>query len=81
MSDPEDYLALVKSFIALCPEIVTLQILREEVQGNKGLWRYRLTLKNNSFLEMFEFFEVRSTKINMGASQLCNKHKYLNTKD
>jgi hypothetical protein len=65
MSNPEDYLALVKSLIALCLEIVTLQILREEVQGNKGLWRYRLTLKNNSFLEMFEFFEVQSTEINI----------------
>jgi hypothetical protein len=39
MINPEDYLALVKSLIALCPEIVSLQILREEVQGNKGLWR------------------------------------------
>lgn len=65
MINPEDYLALVKSFIALCPEIITFQILREEILGNKGLWRYRLTLKNNSFLEMFEFFEVQLTEINI----------------
>ena len=40
----DDYLAWIKSVIALCPEVVNLTILREEAQTDKGLWRYRLTL-------------------------------------
>ncbi|WP_017292412.1 hypothetical protein [Geminocystis herdmanii] len=75
MINPEDYLALVKSFIALCPEIITFQILREEIQGNKGFWRYRLTLKDNSFLEMFEFFEVQLTEINIIKYSFHGKQK------
>jgi Family of unknown function (DUF6516) len=59
----EDYLALIKSLITLCPEVKNFSILREEAQGNKGLWRYRLTLKDNSLLEMFEFFEIQSVQI------------------
>ena len=41
----EDYLALIKSLIALCPDVISFSILREDAQGDKGLWRYRLTLK------------------------------------
>ncbi len=54
----EDYLAWIKSLIALCPVVTNFDILREETQGNKGLWRYRLTLQDRSFIEMFEFFEI-----------------------
>jgi hypothetical protein len=32
----EDYLALIKSLIALCPAVKSFSILREEAQGNKG---------------------------------------------
>ncbi len=63
MINAEDYLALIKSLIALCPEVIDLSILREEAQVTKGLWRYRLTLKDHSFLEMFEFFEIQSQQI------------------
>jgi hypothetical protein len=49
MMNAEDYLALIKSLIALCPEVIDFSILREETQVTKGLWRYRLTLKNHSF--------------------------------
>jgi Family of unknown function (DUF6516) len=63
MINAEDYLALIKSLIALCPEVIGFTILREEVQVTKGLWRYRLTLKDRSFLEMFEFFEVQSEQV------------------
>ena len=63
MINAEDYLALIKSLIALCPEVIDFTILREEVQVTKGLWRYRLTLKDRSFLEMFEFFEIQSKQV------------------
>jgi hypothetical protein len=56
----EDYLALIKSLIAICPVVVEFSILREDAQGDKGLWRYRLTLQDKSFVEMFEFFEIQS---------------------
>ena len=59
----KDYLALIKSLIALCPAVKRFSILREEAQGNKGLWRYRLTLQDDSLLEMFEFFEIQVNKV------------------
>jgi hypothetical protein len=59
----EDYLALIKSLIALCPVAVEFNILREDVQGDRGLWRYRLTLQDKSFVEMFEFFEIQSDRV------------------
>jgi len=40
----DDYLAWIKSVIALCPQVVNVTIIREESQTDKGLWRYRLTL-------------------------------------
>ena len=54
----EDYLALIKSLILLCPVVVEFNILREDAQGDRGVWRYRLTLQDKSFVEMFEFFEI-----------------------
>jgi hypothetical protein len=63
MMNAEDYLALIKSLIALCPEVMDFSILREEAQVTKGLWRYRITLKDHSFLEMFEFFEIQSGQV------------------
>ena len=59
----EDYLALIKSLIALCPVVTGFSIIREDAQGGKGLWRYRLTLKDGSLLEMFEFFEIQSGQV------------------
>lgn len=59
----EDYLALIKSLIALCPAVVELSILREDAQGDRGLWRYRLNLLDKSFVEMFEFFEIQSDRV------------------
>jgi hypothetical protein len=59
----EDYLAWIKSLIALCPVVTELNILREDTQGNKGLWRYRLTLHDRSLMEMFEFFEIESDRV------------------
>jgi len=37
----EDYLALIKSLIALCPVVTGFRIIREDAQGDKGLWQYK----------------------------------------
>jgi hypothetical protein len=63
IKNADDYLAWIKSIITLCPEIVTFTIIREETQTDKGLWRYRLKLKDGSFLEMFEFFKIESGQV------------------
>jgi hypothetical protein len=59
----DDYLAWIKSVIALCQEVVNVTIIREESQTDKGLWRYRLTLKDGSLLEMFEFLQIASGQV------------------
>ena len=59
----EDYLALIKSLILLCPVVVEFNILREDAQGDRGVWRYRLTLQDKSFVEMFEFFEIQLDRV------------------
>jgi len=59
----EDYLALIKSLIVLCPVVVEFIILRENAQGDRGLWRYRLNLLDESCVEMFEFFEIQSDQV------------------
>lgn len=65
MTNADDYLAWIKSVILLCPVVINLTIVREETQSEQGLWRYRLVLKNNSLLELFEFFSIESEQINV----------------
>jgi len=65
MINAEHYLAWIKSVISLCSVVTRLIIIREETQIDKGLWRYRLTLTNKRFLEMFEFFSIESGQINV----------------
>lgn len=48
MKDAGDYLAQLHSLIVSNPNIQHWNILREEVQGNIGLFRYRLTLNNGT---------------------------------
>ena len=65
MRNAEDYLAWIKSVIALCPFVVHLFLIREEVLTDRGLWRYRLTLQDESLLELFEFFVMDSFHIHI----------------
>lgn len=37
MMGAEDYLALIKSLILLCPVVVEFNILREDAQGDRDL--------------------------------------------
>ncbi|AIE73557.1 MULTISPECIES: DUF6516 family protein [unclassified Synechocystis] len=64
MRNADDYLAWIKSVIALCPVVVDLSLIREETLADRGLWRYRLTLSDESLLELFEFFTIKFDKIN-----------------
>ncbi len=58
MKDAADYLAHVKSLIILNPQVEHWQITRETIEDDMGLFRYRLTLLDGSFLEMFERFQI-----------------------
>jgi hypothetical protein len=53
-----DYLGHVKALIALNRQVVHWKVVREEAQGDVGLLRYRLTLRDGGLLEMFERFQV-----------------------
>ena len=63
MNDAADYLAQVRSFILINSRILDWQLLCEEVQGNLGLIRYRLTLDNHELLELFERFEIQQNQV------------------
>lgn len=63
MTNAGDYLAHIKALIVLNPQVAHWTIVREEEQGDRGLLRYRLTLKDNSLLEMFEFFIVTAAGV------------------
>lgn len=63
MTNAGNYLAHIKALIVLNPQVVHWIIVREEEQGDRGLLRYRLTLKDNSLLEMFEFFIVTAAGV------------------
>ena len=56
--DAADYLATVKALIIANPRIRTWTILREEIQGDVGLYRFRIIWEDDSLLEMFERFEI-----------------------
>lgn len=58
MTDAAAYLVSIKARIVVHPQVVRWIIVREEAQGDMGLWRYRLTLRSGGLLEMFERFQV-----------------------
>ena len=58
MKDATDYLAHIKALIVLNPRVVHWTVVREEAQGDMGLFRYRLALRDGALLEIFERFQV-----------------------
>ncbi|MGA9349010.1 MAG: DUF6516 family protein [Anaerolineae bacterium] len=58
MKDAADYLGHIKALITLNRQVVHWKVVREEAQGDVGLLRYRLTLRDGGLLEMFERFQV-----------------------
>ncbi len=57
MKEAEEYLAYIKALIIADPKVRELKTLREEAQGDLGLFRYRITFQDGSLLEMFERFQ------------------------
>lgn len=58
MKNAADYLGHIKALIALNRQVVHWEVIREEAQGDVGLFRYRLTLRDGGLLEMFERFRI-----------------------
>jgi hypothetical protein len=56
-------LAHLKALIVAHPCVLRWTVLREEAQGDMGLLRYRLILKSNGLLEMFERFQTRAGQV------------------
>ncbi len=63
MKDADDYLAHIKALIALNRQVIHWTVLREEVQGDVGLFRYRLMLRDGALLDMFERFQVAGERL------------------
>jgi hypothetical protein len=58
-----DYLGHVKALIMLNRQVLHWRVVREEAQGDVGLFRYHLTLRDGSMLEMFECFGIAEEKL------------------
>jgi len=58
VKDAADYLAYIKALIVENPQVLRWTVVREEMQGDMGMLRYRLTLRDSGLLEMFELFQV-----------------------
>ncbi len=52
MKDAADYVAYVKALIILSAAVSSWTIVREEIQGDIGLLRYRLVLRDGSLLNV-----------------------------
>lgn len=63
MKSAADYLDHVKALIILHPHIVRWETVREEMLGEKGLFRYRLMLEDGRLLEAFSYFQVAGGKV------------------
>ena len=58
MKDAADYLAHIRVLIIRNPQVRHWGVVREEVEGDLGLFRYLLVLRDGGELEMFERFQV-----------------------
>ena len=47
VKEATDYLAYIKALIVVNPQVLHLNVVREEAQGDRGLLRYRLTLRGS----------------------------------
>ena len=62
MKEADDYLAYIKALIIANPQVAGWKTLREEAQGDLGLFRYQVTYYDGSILEMFERFQIVNGK-------------------
>jgi len=63
VKNARDYLTHIKALITLNPQVVHWKVMREEAQGDMGLFRYRLTLRDGGLLEMLECFQVAGGRL------------------
>ncbi len=63
MNGAAEYLASIKARIVAHPHVVRWTVVREEPQGDQGLFRYRLTLRGGDLCELFERFQVVEGKV------------------
>jgi len=60
VKDAADYLARVKALMLVNSQVMGWKTVREEAQGNAGLFRYRLELRDGGMMEAFERFQVEA---------------------
>lgn len=65
MKNATEYLSWVKALIVVHPHVLRWKTVREEAQGNAGLFRYRLQLHNGDLLEIFQLFQVVDENIDV----------------
>ncbi len=70
MRSASDYLAHVKALIVANPQVIHWTVVREEVQGDLGLLRYRLNLHDGGLLELFERFHVTEEAVHVTSYSL-----------
>ncbi len=63
MNNARDYIERIRTLIVSNQQVVSWAIAREEAQGDRGMFRYRLTLQDGTFLELFEFFIVTEAEV------------------
>ena len=63
MKDAAAYLAHIKAQIIANPHIVKWTTLREEAQGDRGLFRYRLILHNGDMFPLSRLPSATATAI------------------
>lgn len=63
MNNARDYIERIRALIVSNQQVVSWAIAREEAQGDRGMFRYRLTLQDGTFLELFEFFIVTEAEV------------------
>jgi len=62
VKDATNYLTHIKALLVANPQVAGWKMLREEAQGELGLFRCRITLHDGSLLEMFERFQIVGEK-------------------
>ncbi len=59
---PQSYLLEIKARLVTSPNVVTIEILEEYALSDRGYFRAHLTLSNNDFLEVAEYFVVEQQR-------------------
>jgi len=74
-----DYLQQIKALILGNPYVLHLEIVREEIFEDRGFYRFRLHLSDNSLMEMFEYAvaQENSTQIQKYSFHWQDEHGQL----